>query len=66
MAVKSEKKAPLADRMKSKVDTVMAGPLRMQPKSRRMVFHYSSMLMEQLKAMLPITLLQASAGAMQI
>jgi hypothetical protein len=63
MAVRSEKKTTLADRLKHKVDGMMAGPLGMSPQSRRMVYHYSSMLMEQLKAMLPITLLQASAAA---
>jgi len=36
----------------------MANKLKMGKKSRTMVFHYSDMLWEQLRAMLPITLLQ--------
>lgn len=52
------KKPSIMSRMKRKADDVMAGPLKMGPTPIRMVHHYTGMLMEQLKAMLPITLLQ--------
>lgn len=54
------KKPSIVSRVKRKADAVMAGPLKMGPTPIKMVHHYTEMLMEQLKAMLPITLLQAS------
>lgn len=44
-------------------DRFMSGKLKFGAQTRKMVFHYNSMLFEQLRAMLPITLLQASCSA---
>jgi hypothetical protein len=54
-------KTTLGERMHLGTDRFMAGKLKLGAKTRKMVFHYNSMLFEQLKAMLPITLLQASS-----
>lgn len=52
----------LTQRVGRKADDVMANKLNMGKKSRTLVLHYSDMLWEQLRAMLPITLLQVSQG----
>lgn len=51
-------------RLKGKTDRFLATTLRMNTKKRKIMYHYMGMLWEQLRAMLPITLLQASALAL--
>lgn len=51
------KKPSLAQRTKTSTDGFMAQKLKMGDKSRRMTWHYLGLLWEQLRAMLPITLL---------
>jgi hypothetical protein len=48
-------------RLRGKTDRFLATTLRMNTKIRKIMYHYMGMLWEQLRAMLPITLLQASA-----
>lgn len=51
----------LTKRWKAKGDSFLANKLGISRRNRKITYHYLDMLMEQLRAMLPITLLQASA-----
>lgn len=49
-------------KMSAKTDVFMRDKMKMSKCGRHMVFHYAGMLWEQLRAMLPITLLQVGTA----
>lgn len=51
-------------RWKAKGDDFLATKLGVKSRNRKIMYHYMGMLWEQLRAMLPITLLQAGALAL--
>ena len=55
-----ETKPSLGKRAHAKADAVLADKLKISKHGRLMTWHYLGMLWEQLRAMLPITLLQVS------
>jgi hypothetical protein len=64
--VHEEPKAPLKQRAWQRCDTAMEERLGWRPRSRALFWHYVTTLWEQVAAIVPISLLQVGAYAMNL